>query len=77
MPFKSHAQRKAVMAKLHKKFRVTAYSGDNPTRTEIINTKTNILFQNIRTKKGVKNKYERFWSTEKPKVKVIRVEEIK
>jgi hypothetical protein len=31
-------------------------------RTEVINTKTNILFKGIKTTKGVANKYEAFWN---------------
>ena len=40
-------------------------------RIEIINTKTNSLFKNIFTNKGIETKYELFWNDLNPNSKEI------
>jgi hypothetical protein len=58
--------------------RYRVYSTDGKIkRTEIINTKTNVLFRNIKTKDGIKWKYQNFWRPENVKViKVIRLKKV-
>lgn len=51
------------------------------SRSEIINTKTNSLFKNVKDTKEVKSRYEYFWNDLNPKseevVKVLKVEKLK